>query len=121
MVYQLEACLWVEGCNSSIGKFDRPMWNKQLHAHYSFFIYCQPPNPCAPISSPDLGSDFLPPSFLFFFFFAICTYNAQVHQNYYAKNPLSPYCMMNVGTKLVKLSPDISRINKLAREREQNA
>lgn len=43
----------------------------------------------------------------------------KVHQNYYAKNPLSPYCMMNVGTKLVKLRPDISRINRLAREREQ--
>ncbi|CAM9906055.1 unnamed protein product [Ascophyllum nodosum] len=42
-----------------------------------------------------------------------------VHQDYYAKNPLSPYCVMNVGTKLVKLRPDISRINRLSREREQ--
>ncbi|CAM9865585.1 unnamed protein product [Scytosiphon promiscuus] len=44
---------------------------------------------------------------------------SKVHQDYYAKNPLSPYCIMNVGTKLVKLRPDISRINRLAREREQ--
>lgn len=44
----------------------------------------------------------------------------KVHQNYYANNPLSPYCMMNVGTKLVKLRPDISRINRLGREREQS-
>ncbi|CAM9574358.1 unnamed protein product [Pylaiella littoralis] len=43
----------------------------------------------------------------------------RVHQNYYAKNPLSPYCIMNVGTKLVKLRPDISRINRISREREQ--
>ncbi|CAM9488845.1 unnamed protein product [Ectocarpus sp. 13 AM-2016] len=44
--------------------------------------------------------------------------NARVHQDYYARNPLSPYCIMNVGTKLVKLRPDISRINRLSRERE---
>ncbi|CAN0490904.1 unnamed protein product [Ectocarpus sp. 8 AP-2014] len=42
----------------------------------------------------------------------------KVHQDYYARNPLSPYCIMNVGTKLVKLRPDISRINRLSRERE---
>eukprot|EP00903_Cladosiphon_okamuranus_P005631 g5598.t1 len=45
----------------------------------------------------------------------------KVHQDYYARNPLSPYCIMNVGTKLVKLRPDISRINRLTREREQAA
>lgn len=45
----------------------------------------------------------------------------QVHQNYYAKNPLSPYCVMNVGTKLAKVGPDISRINRLTKEREQQS
>lgn len=46
----------------------------------------------------------------------------QVHQDYYAKNPLSPYCVMNIGSKLVKLRPDISKVNRQSREREdQNA
>lgn len=43
----------------------------------------------------------------------------QVHQDYYARNPLSPYCVMNVGSKLVKLRPDIGKINRLTREREE--
>lgn len=45
----------------------------------------------------------------------------KVHQNYYARNPLSPYCVMNIGSKLVKVGPDISKINRLTKEREKQS
>ncbi|CAM9520845.1 unnamed protein product [Choristocarpus tenellus] len=43
----------------------------------------------------------------------------KVHQNYYEKNPFSPYCVVNIETKLAKLRPEISKINRRTKEREQ--
>ncbi|CAM9271464.1 unnamed protein product [Discosporangium mesarthrocarpum] len=42
----------------------------------------------------------------------------KVHQNYYERNPLSPYCIMNIEPKLATLRPKISKINRETRERD---